>query len=51
MRQAGRKFIRDQESRYDAFGFALVVAAVICAVTTAMYSLAIAFQGGMGLTP
>jgi hypothetical protein len=49
MRHANTKFIRDSESRYDGFGFVLVIAAAICVVTTAMYGLAIAFQGG--LTP
>jgi hypothetical protein len=51
MRHAEPKYIRDSESRYDGFGFVLVIAAAICAVTTAMYGMAIAFQGSVALTP
>jgi hypothetical protein len=51
MRHASSKYIRNTESRHDALGFALVIAAAICAVTTALYGLAVAFQGGLTLTP
>jgi hypothetical protein len=51
MRQVHSRSIRDSDTRYDAFGFALVIAAVISAVTTALYGVAIAFQGGFPSIP
>ena len=51
MRHLESKLARDADSRYDAFGFALVIAAVICAITTALYGLAISFQGGFPSIP
>jgi hypothetical protein len=51
MRNANSKFERDAESRYDGFGFVLVIVSVISAITTALYALSIAFQGGFPSTP
>ena len=51
MRYASPKFLHDGESRRNAFGFAIVIAAGISAITTALYTLAIAAQGGFPLNP
>ncbi len=51
MRQAHSKFDHDSTSRYDGFGFALVIVSAISAVSTAIYGLAMTFQGGFPTMP
>jgi hypothetical protein len=51
MRHAHSKFDHDSTSRYDGFGFALVIVSAISAVSTAIYGLAMTFQGGFPSMP
>jgi hypothetical protein len=51
MRRAHSKFERESESRYDGFGFVLVIVSAISVITTALYGLSIALQGGFISTP
>jgi len=51
MRQVHSRYDHDSTSRYDGFGFALVIVSAISAVSTAIYGLAITFQGGFPTLP
>ena len=51
MRHVHSKFDRDSVSRYDGFGFALVIVSAISAVSTAIYGLAVVAQGGFPMMP
>jgi hypothetical protein len=51
MRQAVSKFTHEESSRGSGLEIALVAAAILSALTTVAYGVAVVFQGGLVPTP